>query len=528
MKNKIRTSIKFGILFLGIFLFLNNCQKEESITNQEENQIKSNIKIIKSTDFKIEDYSRLNQKIEDLKEKIVKSNKSNTNSKTVYSNVFDFYIDTEICTYFENEEGTYHSYTFPIYRVEENNLLENLLISFQEDGTYKAFLLSYDLSQEQLEALKNNQSIIGDYVSSFTEIEDINIEEILNNKVTYNQETGCYEDIRTFHTYNGTTWEFFENSICYHQGPNGCTVWTIYNQFGCLDSGSGGDLPSGVEYDNDGNIIVGSGGVNSDSSPITYTVLQPWQEIINCMPNILQIDGAINWLQNNKNHASTLKDLIIDKFGNCIEGTESYSASAIESGVNNTLITLSPLFKYPLNSNYDSLYPKLTSLLKNDIPKIANNVKVIDTIHSLVPEASKEIIKEALKWGKGPEINIIQLGGEGDYEKLGSYRGHLFDEYVNILNLDIDLVNEFENSEENSDDDLTLSDALSFLIAVTILHEYVHYNDFVFGDNYWGELWSEDPFNPENEAGLIFEDSIFGEYVSRENAGIILRRIGGL
>ena len=47
------------------------------------------------------------------------------------------------------------------------------------------------------------------------------------------------------------------------------------------------------------------------------------------------------------------------------------------------------------------------------------------------------------------------------------------------------------------------------------------------GDNFWGDLFFNEDYDPENEAGIIFETDIFGEAVWRENAGIILRKIGG-
>ncbi|MDB4180751.1 hypothetical protein N9611_00695 [Flavobacteriaceae bacterium] len=74
---------------------------------------------------------------------------------------------------------------------------------------------------------------------------------------------------------------------------------------------------------------------------------------------------------------------------------------------------------------------------------------------------------------------------------------------------------------------LSISDALSFLIAVTILHQYVHLGDIVFGDSFWSDLYSNEGFDPEDEAGIIFEIDMFGEAVWKENSGIILRKTGG-
>ena len=46
-------------------------------------------------------------------------------------------------------------------------------------------------------------------------------------------------------------------------------------------------------------------------------------------------------------------------------------------------MTTFPLIKYPTNSNHETLYPKLTNVLKNDLPKIAHNQKVIDVINEI-------------------------------------------------------------------------------------------------------------------------------------------------
>lgn len=69
------------------------------------------------------------------------------------------------------------------------------------------------------------------------------------------------------------------------------------------------------------------------------------------------------------------------------------------------VVSISPLVKYPEGSNYAILYPKLTEYLKNQLPNISNNTQVVNAIHDLT-DAPIETIKEALSWGKGPEIRI--------------------------------------------------------------------------------------------------------------------------
>ena len=166
----------------------------------------------------------------------------------------------------------------------------------------------------------------------------------------------------------------------------------------------------------------------------------------------------------------------------------------------NNFSTLSPYpyVKYPEDkiAEYISNYPKFTAVLRNDIPNVANNDVILNAINGLT-DAPIDVIKDALKWGNGPEIIIEQLGtNESGDEKNGVYRGHLFENAINILFIDVDLVLEFEQSDNDE-----LSDALGFLLAVTVLHEYVHFADMNYGDHFWGELFLSEG-GLENEAGV--------------------------
>src|SRR5690606_2949458 len=150
------------------------------------------------------------------------------------------------------------------------------------------------------------------------------------------------------------------------------------------------------------------------------------------------------------------------------------------------VLSIAPLVKYPKDSNYEEDYKKLTRYLKNELPKLRNNQIIIDAIKEYV-EITDEIIINALTWGEGPIIEIQDLGDDVDGNDVyGKYKGIVADvlgeELLNTIFLDIDLVNKFENSEE---EDIS-KDALGFLIGVTILHEYIHLSDFVYQDDFWG------------------------------------------
>ncbi len=81
------------------------------------------------------------------------------------------------------------------------------------------------------------------------------------------------------------------------------------------------------------------------------------------------------------------------------------------------------------------------------------------------------LIKNNLKWGKGPTIKIEQLGTHNGFEVHAKHT----DANPNEIIIDIDLVNDLENSVSGTE----FADGLMFLVGVTILHEIVHYSDYI-------------------------------------------------
>lgn len=111
-----------------------------------------------------------------------------------------------------------------------------------------------------------------------------------------------------------------------------------------------------------------------------------------------------------------------------------------------------------------------------------------------------------MEWGNGPIIEIVQLDNfctscsENTY---GLFQGN----NPNTLLIDQDLVNDLENTNAGS----LLADSFSFLVGVTILHEFVHYSEYQDGE------WNSE------ESGLLFKTDVYGDTVWRENALIILK-----
>ncbi|MBT4996512.1 MAG: hypothetical protein HOM88_08595 [Hellea sp.] len=141
-KKRPQNYLKLVMLVIGVSLLLTTCEKEE------EPQFLEQIETKNLSPFKVSkiDNSTLN-KNEKIQNKLfsINDNSITTQNRTIYSNQYEFYINTDNVSYIENLDATYHSYTFPIYRNTENGLLENLLLSLQPDGSYKALIQLKDM-----------------------------------------------------------------------------------------------------------------------------------------------------------------------------------------------------------------------------------------------------------------------------------------------------------------------------------------------------------------------------------------------
>ncbi|HLU86061.1 MAG TPA: hypothetical protein VKZ45_11335 [Vicingaceae bacterium] len=142
---------------LGVF----SCQKEDdSFIKQEHTSHTSKTKYsITKIDYQtVQQNNCLVNSITKIKEQ-TGTKGSSTQNRLVHSSAYGFYIDTDVATYMENANGSYHSYTFLVIRDNPAVALENLLFSLQEDGTYTVSIVSYDITESEREALLNRQYV---------------------------------------------------------------------------------------------------------------------------------------------------------------------------------------------------------------------------------------------------------------------------------------------------------------------------------------------------------------------------------
>ena len=139
-------------LLLTVLILTLSCQKEEiieEIVNVEKSQIQKNT----VSKQEILDNPELMFALNAAKNKI-STTKNNIKSSTGIS-VLELNIDLENVVRISKE--SYTSYTFPVVR--ENRYIENLLVSLQENGTYRTMLISYSINEIEREALKNDEYI---------------------------------------------------------------------------------------------------------------------------------------------------------------------------------------------------------------------------------------------------------------------------------------------------------------------------------------------------------------------------------
>jgi hypothetical protein len=156
-----------------------------------------------------------------------------------------------------------------------------------------------------------------------------------------------------------------------------------------------------------------------------------------------------------------------------------------------------PAFTFELTDNYETLYPRFTEIVKNLKTFVKNNPKVLNALQKY-SGFSKQQILDKLTYGSGPTIKVEEMTGKfGFYNKNNG---------LNTLHIRASYIRGLEQSFLES-----TKEATGFLLAVTILHEFVHLG--TSQNNI-----SEGVY----DFGFGFERDAFNVLVSDENAGSVV------
>ncbi|NIM35091.1 MAG: hypothetical protein GTN67_06570 [Hydrotalea flava] len=155
-----------------------------------------------------------------------------------------------------------------------------------------------------------------------------------------------------------------------------------------------------------------------------------------------------------------------------------------------------PDFQFDPADNYETNYPRFTDMVKNLKTFVKNNPKVLNALQTY-SGFSKQKILNHLTIGQGPTIKVEEMTGRfGFYNKNnGNKTLHIRASYVRGL----------EQAYLQS-----TQEATAFLLAVTILHEYIHLgttqNNISEGVYDFGYGFERDAFNvivDDDNAGTV-------------------------
>tara|TARA_R110002126_G_scaffold97803_1_gene227570 strand:- start:31687 stop:32802 length:1116 start_codon:yes stop_codon:yes gene_type:complete len=332
MKSRKTNFVKLGILLFGISLFLFNCEKEDEAFIPQTN---FKYKIEKVTFPFYQNNTTLLKKVDEFnvtKRAIDIQNKTENSDKK-------YTINTKEAIYIENKEGTHHTYTFEI---SHNNPLElqNIVLSLQDNGNYKAFLTTYKITKQERIELYNGVSVD---LSQRTSIKEINI-----NQVEYANKVGgsCYELEKVGeewcnHTDHTVEAHILQGGYCNH--PTSVYAWA---EEPCPGEETGSGSPSVPLNGSDGTLYNSGGSSSADGGTITTSPIA--LECDNCSNSLSLISylnlteqSQIDWV-NNTGNSLTVNNL--SNFGGANQWDENTTTISLQvlnalSNTNNLNLT---------------------------------------------------------------------------------------------------------------------------------------------------------------------------------------------
>lgn len=534
MKRFTPRKLTHKLLFLFVLLMVvASCEKDDIIKNPTPNAKHIISKIVSGKQI---------QSNQQLFEMFPEYRYNNVQNRPLEGNR-NIVFDTDYARYFEY--GDYHSYTFPVLNTPYGEGLENIVFWLNDEGGYNIALVYYALTEEEKVYLEHGISIHPEDVLITTLNEEYEPMGLFD--------TPCFYIILAYCRYDNHVGGRYEDG---GRCPGYAEYVTPVGDCGSGGTGGSGDPPPPPPPPNpDDPPPHGSGGFgpNPYSSPTLPPYYQPIKDLYIQIANDLpseHADNIRNWLHANPTIAMDMaqflnlylgdlslgerKGLLMQGFDFLVENGYSLDSSeifkkAIEGWMKNknfdfaeiidaandgTLVSAFPFFKYPDGSNYSTQYENLTVLLKEYIPTLSTDSRLLNIINQLTGVSVSEIAND-LKWNKGPEVHIEDLGVDANGDQ---YKGKFNPSEPNKIFIDIDLVNyleqlsDIENPTSQEQQQLSLLNGL--IVFSVCLHELVHYEDFQFDGN------MQD--TPHLELGLLFEELFNGGYYEFDPNGQII------
>jgi len=199
----------------------------------------------------------------------------------------------------------YHSYTFPVVNTPIGAGLENILISLQPDGTYKDYLIHYEVSEEEIEMIYNEDFVDLEGKVNYLLLENGTFSQNTFEKIYFDND--CWYESSWIsgnpctvdgHLYGDPDCELIGTSSEATAGYTHTSLITCNNPGG----GDGGDITGGDPTGGDPNLNDGG----SDDSIIIVDCISSdiiCDEIEDCNPtltaplsNLVLTDDEICWV----------------------------------------------------------------------------------------------------------------------------------------------------------------------------------------------------------------------------------------
>ena len=477
MITQILQNLRYLFLFIsfGLLLFT-GCEEEEFEvinSNQEQRPLEdddnSSMPDISRLEKRRLSYQEVvkNEKLKSLF-KLNHSFKSRSDATPYYyDEPSGITIDLSEVNYVSN--GDYHSYTFGVTRDQPSNRIENITISLQKDWSYKAYLLSYNISPKEVEAMAYGIGL--DKLAKNVTVRELDIktELIISNFQTKNDPDD--PDHR-----HGSPW---------------CKKKTISNATGMVqwidtkcnqDNGGGGDSGgdntdggSGIGGNNNNNNNnnnnddqTGGGGNGGTSAAPCFDCHGDFTDFIttgnynklidilgfprynskeaDLLKNIYNYpiaSGILDFLHNYKKSSlaiSTSKSITVlaAKYDSRTRQNEDFSESIINfinnRKVSNEVLDYAKILIEFAEGNYKQELTAPTTNIKSyeqRVKRITKHLKSFgDPEEKLIAEYVDSLIPEFTKMKSGEVFDIYKMVVEVDKNLLNKYIGAIFDPVV--------------------------------------------------------------------------------------------------
>lgn len=403
---KIKTnllSLKF-IVLLGLAFLVFACQKDDILTQQENNFAQPKFEIKTLNRNAIKENQKISKKISNLniKNKAIKG--QSDNQRVINNTDFGFSIDTDYVKYLEDAETGYHSYNFPLTRdsLQVDNV-ENLLLSLNEDGEYDAFIVTYSFTKQEYLNMDTNT-----LTSRITKYVPINFDTSVFNSNELSKMVAEYSCVELWSYEYG--WSEGHGYLHGAGCNSSCGDWVLSSSecgWIAYDDGSNNDGPSGGGDVSNGDVTSGggnssnpTGGSDSNYDPTDSNIHGNGSNgSLSSVPTVPE--DVEEEEEDEEDCTSSVPDNVISELDN-VFGAGNYE---IDCSSNNDLPSFNSIndFNDFINSfennsfalsNSSNEISLLGTIRRDDIPMIFSNfpdVSFITTIKAFIPEDNNQL-----------------------------------------------------------------------------------------------------------------------------------------